>query len=267
MRFRRRVYEIVETADPDDRSSQIFDVFIITLICLNVVAFVLSTMPSLEARVADVFWYFEVFSVAVFTAEYAARIWSCTAAPAYEEPLTGRLRFAGQPLLVIDLLAILPFYLPVLGLDLRALRVLRVFRVFRVLKLARYSDALRLLGRTIAERKEELLIALGVQIVLLLFAGTALFYVEHPAQPEEFSSIPAAMWYGIATLSTVGYGDMTPITGMGRFLGSMTAILGVGMFALPAGILGAAFTDAIQRRQGEKKCPDCGTTLEQIVVE
>lgn len=195
---------------------------------------------------------YEIVEVAVFTVEYAARIWSCTAAPGHEAPVTGRFRFAGKPLIVIDLLVILPFYLPLLGLDLRALRILRVFRIFRVLKLARYSDALRLLGRTIAERKEELLIAVGVQVVLLLFAGTTLFYVEHPAQPEEFSSIPAAMWYGIATLSTVGYGDMTPITTMGRFLGSVTAILGVGMFALPAGILGAAFTDAIQRRKGEK---------------
>lgn len=262
MKFQERSFEIVEAADPDDRASFAFDVFIITLICLNVVAFVIASVPSIQEKFGALLWRFEVFSVAVFTVEYGVRIWSCTTSPDYRGPITGRLQFASRPLLVIDFLAIVPFYLPFLGLDLRALRVLRVFRIFRVLKLARYSAALRLLGETISERREELLIALGVQIVLLLFVGTALFYVEHPAQPEEFSSIPAAMWYGIATLSTVGYGDMYPITSLGRFLGSISAVLGVGMFALPAGILGAAFSDAIQRRKGEPVCSECGMPVD-----
>lgn len=259
-RARRRARQIVDAADDGDAVSRAFDVGIMALIVANVAAFVLATVPAVQAAAGDVLRHFETFSVAVFSAEYVARIWSATARDDCAGPIAGRLRYAARPMPMVDLLAVLPFYLPIFGVDLRALRILRVCRVFRILKLARYSRAARTLGRAIAARSEQLTIAVGVQMLLLLFAGTGLYYVEHPVQPEAFASIPESMWYGVATLTTVGYGDVVPATIAGRFLGATTAVLGVAMFALPTGIFASALNDAAGDDDG-RTCPDCGARV------
>lgn len=263
MRFRKRLFEIVEKARPGDVASRIFDVSIMTLICLNLLAIILASVERLWLTYWEVFFWFELFSVAVFTAEYVVRVWSCVEERAFRRPVAGRARFALTPLAIVDLLAILPFYLPFLGVDLRALRVLRLFRLFRIFKMARYSNAMRLLWRVVVARRAELLITLFTMGILLVLASTTMYFAESEAQPAAFPHIPAAMWWAVATLTTVGYGDVYPITALGKLMGSVVAILGIGMFALPTGVLGAGFVAEIQKRKRPRKtCPHCGKEIE-----
>lgn len=266
-RFRCRLFRILELAESGDVASKLFDVFILTLIVLNVAAVMLESVEGLAQQYARFFYWFELFSVAVFTVEYLLRVWSCTSDPQWRRVVVGRLRFMRTPLAVIDLLAVLPFYLPMLiPVDLRFLRVLRLFRLFRLLKLARYTESLRLMGSVVAKRKEELLITLFVIVVLLVLASSVMYLAENEAQPDKFGSIPASMWWAVVTLTTVGYGDTYPITVLGKFINAIVAVLGIGMIALPTGILGSAFIEELQRRRRKSappRCPHCGRPLEQ----
>jgi len=264
MRLRNRVYEILEPADEGDRASRAFDVFILGLITLNVVALVVETVETAYRLSPAFFWWFELISVIVFSIEYVLRIWSCTSDPVYASPVRGRLRFAVTPLAQIDLFAVLPFYLPFLGVDFRFARAVRLFRLFRVAKLGRYSSALQTLGRVFASRKEQLAITVSVLLMLLLSASSLIYFFEHDAQPQVFSSIPAAMWWGVAAVSPVSSADVYPVTATGKALSAVIAILGIGMFALPTGILGAAFVEELDEgKRGPQVCPHCGGPLEK----
>jgi voltage-gated potassium channel len=164
---------------------------------------------------------------------------------------------------LVDLLAILPFYLPKSGMDLRVLRALRLMRVFRVAKVWRYSAALHTLGRVFVTRREQLLATLFTAFLLVVVASTLMYYVEHEAQPDRFSSVPASMWWGIATITTIGYGDMYPVTPWGKVLASVMAVLGIALFALPTAILGTAFLEELQSRNkaADEVCPHCGKPI------
>lgn len=262
-----RIYKILEFAEPKDWLSKAFDIFILTLIFLNLVAVALETVDSLFQEYGFWFKAFEIFSVSVFTIEYVLRIWSCTIKPHYRHPVWGRLRYIVTPLALVDLLAIIPFYLPLLSPQLRVGRALRLFRLFRVLKLNRYTDSLKILGRVFRLKQEELLLSLFVLSVLLALASSLIYFAEHSAQPEAFSSIPKAMWWGTITLTTVGYGDVYPVTLVGRILGAILAVLGIGLFALPAGILASGFSEELQARKAKKQrhanrsCPHCGQLI------
>lgn len=263
MHIREHVYYFLEPGDDKGRS---VDVAIIVLIFLNIVALILETVESIYSAHQATFALIENVSIAVFSVEYILRIWSCTTNPRYAHPVSGRLRFLVSPLGIIDLLAILPFFLPFFGVDLRFVRTVRLLRIFRIVKLARYSRALRLLGHVVHQRKEELLSIFFVLLTLLIISSSLMFFAEHNVQPEVFSSIPTTMWWGIVTLTTVGYGDAYPITPLGQTIGAIIAVLGIGMFALPAGILGAGFTDELQkmRQSGEgepTRCHHCGELL------
>lgn len=262
MEIRKRVWEIVEVARSGDRASRWFDVAILALIFLNVVAVIVDSVESVRIRWGDQLAAFEVFSVIVFTIEYAMRFWSCTTDARFRRPITGRIRFALHPMPIVDVLAILPFYLPFFGFDLRSLRVLRLLRIVRIAKVGRYYASLRLIRQVVQSKKEELVLTTVLMGLMLVVSASVLYYCENPVQPEAFSSIPATMWWAVATLTTVGYGDMYPITLMGKICASVIAILGIGMFALPTGILGAGFVEAIeQRRQSDAICPHCGKCL------
>lgn len=262
---KQRVYEILEVARPGDRTSQLVDGFLMGLILANVGAAILQTVDVFYQRYGLYFDSFEIVSVLVFTLEYAARLWVCQPNPRYREPLRGRLRFATTPLALIDLIAIAPFWLTLGATDLRMVRILRLVRVLRLAKLARYSHALQTLGRATLRKRGELTVTLIALGVLWIFSASLMYVAEHRAQPEAFSSIPVAMWWAVATLTTVGYGDVYPVTAVGRAMGSVVAILGIGMFALPAGILGAAFLeeveDAKNARGQDQRCPHCGEVL------
>lgn len=200
--------------------------------------------------------------MAIFTLEYVLRIWSCTSEPRYSHPVLGRLRFAFTPLLIIDFLALLPFYLPLLGLeDLRTLRALRLLAW--AARLGRYFEGIRTLGTVLQSKVLELLTVVLVLAVMLVLASAMMYYAEHTAQPEDFASIPEAMWWSIITLTTVGYGDVSPVTPLGKAMAGIIAVMGIGMFALPAGILGSGFLAEIQRRnRASRVCPHCGLVIE-----
>lgn len=261
---KRRIFEILELAEADDLLSRIFDIFILSLISLNVVAVILQTVSRLSDNYASFFYLFELFSVATFTVEYLLRIWSCTADERFSAPLTGRLRFAITPMALVDLIAILPFYLPfAVSLDLRFVRAIRLLRLLRLFKLGRYSTSLKTLGNIFRQKKEELYITAFIVTIMLIIASSLMYFIENEAQPKAFSSIPAALWWGVATLTTVGYGDIYPVTALGRLLGAVIAVLGIGMFALPAGILSSGFAEEISKRNSnQKKCPQCGSEID-----
>ncbi len=261
MTLRRRVSDIIRSTGTGVRLSRVFDTFILTLITLNVIALLLESVRPLHDAYAPYFYYFEAFSVAIFTVEYLLRLWSAVERPEFQRPIAGRARWARTPFAVIDLLAILPFYLPLLGVDLRIVRIVRLMRVFRVAKLARYSSALQAIGRVMKEKREELLIVVSVCVLLLLLSSTLIYFAENEQQPEDFSSIPAAMWWGVCTLTTVGYGDVTPVTPFGKVIASFIALLGIGLFALPAGILGAGFVESLSEKGGGSRCPHCGKEI------
>ena len=262
MSLKKRTWEILEVARPDDRVSRAVDVAILLLILVNVIAVIIGTVHSIAARVGRLLDAIEIVSVIIFSIEYIGRLWSVTCDPRFRHPILGRLRFAARPMPLIDLLAVAPFYLPLIGVDLRFVRVLRVMRIARLLKVGRYSRSMRLMGQVIAEKREELILTTIIMLMLLVVSSCVLYYCETEAQPDAFPSIPATMWWSIATLTTVGYGDVTPITPIGKFFASLIAVLGIGMFALPTGVLGAGYVESIERRkQGEKRCPHCGEVL------
>jgi voltage-gated potassium channel len=261
MNLRKRVREIVDVAKPGDSLSKAFDIFIVTLIGLNVVALILESVKNIHAFAPRLFSAFEFASVIIFSLEYVARVWSSVEIPIYQKPLSGRLRFILTPLALVDLLAILPFYLPFTGIDLRFLRIMRMMRIFRVAKLGRYSQSLQMLQRVMVAKKEQLVCSLFILLLLVIVAASMLYYAENSSQPEIFSSIPAAMWWAISTLTTVGYGDVYPVTGLGKLMASIIAVLGIGMFALPTGILGAGFVEEMGQRQKPSQCPHCGEEI------
>ncbi|ERG89417.1 MAG: Kef-type K+ transport system, putative NAD-binding component [halophilic archaeon J07HX5] len=273
------------------------DLGIMLLIIINVAAVVLQTVDAVAAATGELFFYLELVSVAVFTIEYLARLWaagehkqikSSLFAEPVEGPLSQRVAFASRPLMILDLLAIMPFYLTVIGVggvDLRFLRALRLVRLFRLLKLVRYSKAISSLTNAVYRRREKLVITLLLNVLLLVVASSAMYYVEHPHQPDVFSSIPATFYWGVVTLTTVGYGDVTPVTAVGQGLAGLFAVLGIGLFALPASILADGFeaqaedssdrthtsTNADEPRENAEQhtqtteqwqyCPHCGKQL------
>jgi len=261
MDIRKRIWEIVEAGKEGDKASKIFDFCILSLIFLNVIAVVVETVDGVQASYGMFLYYFEVFSVIVFTAEYLIRIWLCVVDERYSQPISGRLRFARRPLIIIDLLAILPFYIPAFLVDLEFIRVMRLFRLLRMAKIGRYYSKLQLINNVFKSKKEELFLSTVIMVILLVISSSLMYYCESSIQPKVFSSIPATMWWAVATLTTVGYGDVYPITALGKLLGSVIAILGIGMFALPTGILGAGFIEEIQQEEKDV-CPHCGKSLQ-----
>lgn len=261
-RFRRHTY-LLFSPQAGGSLGRTVDAGIMLLIALNVTAVILATVDPLYQQYESYFYAFEAFSVTIFTIEYLARIWTATEHPDYDAPVVGRLKFALTPFLIVDLLAIIPFYLGAFFIDLRFLRILRLVRFLRVFKLARYSESLRSFGRVIREKREDLVIAVAVTIMLLLVSSSLMYYVEHTAQPEAFSSIPETFWWGVVTLTTVGYGDVYPITPLGQFLAALIAFFGIGLFALPASILASGFIEDDEDQRSEYEyCPHCGEKLE-----
>ncbi|MCS7014249.1 MAG: ion transporter [Chloroherpetonaceae bacterium] len=275
--LQKRVWDILDVAPEGDRLSQLESAFMLTLILLNAFAVILGTVESIEVKYGVWLHYFEVFSILIFTLEYVGRLWSCVVVEKYAHPIIGRLRFALTFDSIVDLISVLPFYLSFLVIDLRILRLLRFIRLFRLLKLTRYATALVLLKETFRSRRAELGVTVLLLLVVLTIAATLMYFAEKDAQPDKFSDIPSAMWWAVITLTTIGYGDVFPVTMLGKFIGGLIAVLGIGFVALPTGIISVGFVEELRAyRERLKKakmgastpealqcrCPHCGKEIE-----
>jgi voltage-gated potassium channel len=261
--FRSFLHQLLDYHDGGQTPAErVLDGILLTLVSLNATAVVLDSVKVLDQQYHALFVGVELVSLYVFTLEYLARVWSCVEDPRYQQPWQGRLRFMLTPLALIDLLAVLPFFLAFGGLSLRLARLLRVVRI---LKVARYVKALHLIEYVIRRKRTELLVAMGVIGVMLLLVSTLMYAIESEAQPDKFGSIPDTMWWGVATLTTVGYGDVFPITPAGKVLSSVIAVLGLGLFAIPTGILASGFSEHLQEPSTDANsftyCPHCGKKL------
>jgi voltage-gated potassium channel len=249
--FRRMVYHMLGGEGHEDPWVKLIDRFLILLIVANVAAVVAESVEALALVHGPVFHAFDVASVIVFSVEYLLRLWTAVELPdpRYKHPLWGRLRWAVSPMALIDLLAVLPFYLGYfVEMDLRAIRVLRVLRVF---KLSRYSMAMNVLAAVARQESRVIGATMFILMVVTVLTSSVMYLLEHRAQPHIFGDIPSSMWWAIVTLTTLGYGDMVPVTPLGRVLGAFTAILGVGMIALPAGVLASGFSEQMRIRREE----------------
>jgi len=248
--LRATTYSLLTQSTRRNRIGRWIDIALMLLITLNVLAVILETVPELYKSNKNYFIWFELFSVAIFSVEYLLRLWCCVEnenKPASVSNSQYRLKYLVSPMALIDLVAILPFYLSFfLQLDLRFIRVLRLLRIF---KLTRYSAAMTMLLDVLREEASALLAGIFIMIVLLVLVSSGAYVVEQSAQPELFGSIPDAMWWAVATLTTVGYGDVTPITPLGKIFGACVTIIGIGMAALPAGILANGLADQLRRKR------------------
>jgi len=245
---RRRTYEVLERDAANDRVAERVNLALIVLIVVNVVAAVLETVPSLLLRDIFVFRAFELFSLTVFGVEYGLRIWVAPENPRYRglSARRARLRYMRSPAAIIDLIAWLPFLLSMLmGVNLRTLSILRLLRF---VKLARYSPGMQSLFEVLRSERQSLIACFWLLVAAVLISASAMYVAEGSVQPDHMGSIPAAMWWAIATVTTVGYGDVYPVTVPGKMIASLTMLTGIIMIALPVGIVATAFVDVIKRR-------------------
>ncbi len=296
MFFKTKIFKIL---DEEDRAEYplngTISSFIMILIILSIVAVILESDKTIYHSYGKYFYWFEIFAVLIFTIEYISRIWIADMVYPDLSKFGARVKFLFTPLAIIDLLAILPFYVDLLHIilvsfgitliDLRFVRVLRLMRLLRIFKLNRYSNSMKMIGDVLKEEKEKLLITIFMTFILLVFASALIYTVEHEAQPDKFPNIYSSMWWSIATLTTVGYGDVFPVTAFGKILAGIIALLGIGLVALPTGILSSSFVERLQeerllkaRRRSQKKiqeennskktehypykyCPHCGEKI------
>jgi voltage-gated potassium channel len=272
---KEQVYEILESRVFEHPLGRFIAGTLSLLIFFNVIAAVLETDSGIFTSFGRMLDTFAALSVLVFTVEYALRVWCCTENKEYAHPVWGRLKYMRTPIAIIDLLVILPFLLmPFLVAYPGIFSVIRFSRIFWILKIGHYSSSLKTLGRVLSAKRGEMLIAFFIMFVLLILGSALIFYAEHDAQPGKFSSVIASMWWGIETMATIGYGDMVPITPLGKVIAGMVALIGVGLFALPAGFLASGFIEEVNRKKEERRhrhagtseihvCPHCGKDLRE----
>ena len=249
--YRLLVAQILESSGEQINRGRFLDFCLVLLILINVVAIVIESVQSIAIEYHFYFIWIEIISVGIFTIEYFSRLWACVDKEKYrnsgDSHLKIRLKYITSPLALIDLLAILPTYLMLfVSFDLRFLRVIRLMRVF---KLTRYSRAMQLLLQSFKEEASSLGAAFFIMAIVLILASCGIYLMEHDVQPDKFGSIPESMWWAMATLTTVGYGDVVPITPVGRFFGGVITVLSMGMVAIPTGLLASSFSDQLRKRR------------------
>ncbi|MCX6317351.1 MAG: ion transporter [Bacteroidetes bacterium] len=251
----------------DKHWDKIINIFIIILIILNVFAVILETVDSLKDRYAAFFYYFDLVSVIIFTVEYVMRVWSSNHEEKYKHSVWGRLKYMVSPGALIDLVAILPFFLHLFfgfPFDLREIRMLRLMRVLRLFRLTAYTKSAHMITNVFRKRKNELGLSFILALFLIIIASCIMYFAEHKYKDTQFTSIPATIWWSVVSLTTTGYGDMYPMTVIGKVMASMIMLTGVAFFALPAGIITAGFIDEFRLNRIKKthRCPSCGEVIE-----
>ena len=266
--LKRKIFYVIELQPQNYFPSKIFRYSLYSLIVLNIIATALETDQYLYHNYEKLFKFVDDFTVSIFLFEYLLRIWTCTLYKSlnhrnYSHPFWGRVKYALTPYMLIDLLAILPFFLPIIIPGLTPFDT-RFSKVFRALKLLRHSRSLKFFVRVIKSKIHELLVIVELILIILFIVSILMFYIENPAQPDKFKDVFSAMWCGVITLCTVGYGDIYPITPMGRFLSGIISILGICIFGLPTAVIVSGFTEQLRNKQMPLVCPHCHTEIEGI---
>lgn len=263
MNLKKQIFEIIQPGDSKHVVSKIFDCFIMALIVLSIADVFLMTF-ELPGELLRSLYHFEAVVTYVFTAEYLLRIWTADLLYPELSPVGARLRYFRSWMAIVDLAAILPFYLPmILPVNLLGLRAIRLVRLLRIFKFNRYSDALSSIGLVLKKKLLTIAAALFMVLILLIISSLLIYFVEHDAQPDKFQNAFSGLWWAVATLTTVGYGDIYPITVAGKILGAVIAILGIGVVAIPTGILSSGFVEQLDKSDDDeiKYCPHCGKKL------
>jgi len=250
--LRLRVYRELTPAARLEPGLSTSNKLICVLIVCSVTTAILETEASLVSGTGPLFHYLEWGFTIIFLLEYVARLWVQAENPGFSDGIAGKLRYARTPAALLDLLTIAPVFLAMDGSDAYFLRCFRLLRVLRLARLGRFSEAMVHIAVALRSRCFELFLTVCAAVVLLIISATLLYMVEGETQKEAFGSIPRAMWWSVATLTTVGYGDVFPVTLLGRVFASLTAISGVAMVAMPAGIFASAFSDAMQEHKENK---------------
>jgi len=226
----------------DQKGGRLFDLFIQSLIVISIISFSIETLPNLTKELRNFLYIINIICISIFTVEYILRIIVATNKRKYIFSFYG----------VIDLLAILPFYLTT-SIDLRSLRIFRMFRLVRVFKLFRFSKAVLRFKLAFKSIREELILFLFACFFLFFIAGVGIYYFENPIQPEAFTSIFHSLWWAVVTLTTVGYGDIYPITLGGKIFTGMMLMIGLGVIAVPAGLIASAFNNVDSEIESSNK--------------
>jgi voltage-gated potassium channel len=266
--IRWKLFNLIRDDAKNNLFSTIFDCVIISLILLNFTIVVLDTFNGIPSKMLKIFSYIEISSVIIFTLEFIARIWTAIYIYPDKKHIVAQVKYVFTFKAIIDILSILPFYLPFLFpvRNLLFLRGIKLLRIFRLFKLNRYIDALSKIRDVLKNKSYQLFCSFSIVIVLMLLSSVLMYYIEVDNQPDVFKNAFSGLWWAIATVTTVGYGDIYPITGLGKILGAFIAILGIGLIAVPTGIISAAFVEQISKRkeqdEDKKYCPYCGKKIE-----
>ena len=247
--FRQKVHALVYTSAYGGTIHNIFEVFINVWVLISVTAVVLESVHRIDYSFHLQFVILDTVAVAIFTIEYVMRIYSSVEEPGFKGAVSGRLKQAKTPSTVIDLLAILPFFLEVFLHHLFDLRFLRIFRLARLLKLARGSDASAVMFKVIAREWPVLVAATFIMFLLVILTASLGYLFEHEAQPEKFENIPTSIYWAVITLASVGYGDISPVTPVGRTVTVVLSLVGIGIFAIPAALLASSFSDELVKKR------------------
>ncbi|MDR2902913.1 MAG: ion transporter [Clostridiales bacterium] len=265
--IRQKIFDLITKQENDIGIESIFNNFVVVLIVMNTIAVIIATFSNLPPLVVDSLRIFEIASSLFFTAEYFSRVITADFLYPSVSPIRAAFRYIFSVSAFIDLFSILPFYLPlVIPVDLRALRMLRLFRFLRVFKLNRYTESLQVILKVFKNKASELVSSVFIISVLIIIASALMYDIEHQAQPEVFTNFFTSVWWAVATLTTVGYGDIYPVTPLGKILSAIIAILGIGFVALPTGIISSGFIDELSAKKktpnANKYCPHCGHKLD-----
>lgn len=272
-RIKQRAHEILEVARPNDKASRAVDIGLMCLILINVALIIADTfdLPPLAVRISGIV---ETVSVVIFTIEYILRLWVADLSYPELSPFRARLKYIRSFAAVIDLVSLLPSFISAMSANFMVLRMLRVLRLLRAFKLNRYTHALRDIGEVFRKKASQLISSMLVVSFLMVISSVLMYDAEHEAQPEVFDNALSGLWWAIATLTTVGYGDIYPVTAIGRVMSAIIALLGIGLVAVPTGIITAGFSEHISQKQIEaeksakaddeekKYCPYCGHKLD-----
>ena len=263
--FKKRTFEIIQSASAGDIASKIFDLFIMILVIINSITIMIDTFP-LPQNIKTIIRTIDTSTSIIFSIEYVLRIWTAPFLYPSKSNTKARIRYIFSFMAIIDLLAILPFYLPMLiPFNLKSLRLLRLTRLLRIFKMNRYTNALYKVGAVFKAKASQLISSMLVVIMLIILSSILMFNIENAAQPEAFTNIFDSMWWAVATFTTVGYGDIYPITVAGKLLSTIIAFLGIGLVAVPTGIISAGFVEQIDKHEDEEQkhyCPYCGKRLD-----